>query len=332
MASNTIARARPDARTERYRKAEMALWQHYGLEPTERFIDLDSPPARLRVLEVGAGDPVLFIHGTVGPGSWAPFAKEFLGYRSLFLDRPGWGMSTPLDYGRGGYRSLIADVMKGVLDGLHLDTVAAVGHSIGDVWALGLAERHPSRVSRVVLLGGGPVVPEIEAPGFIKLLASPLGALLVRLPRNEKRERSMIRQSGHGVSLDAGLIPEQFIQFQVAQATETNAFRHERAMVRTLVGREGWKPGLAFSDSELGAISQPTLMVYGTADQTGSVDVWRRVMAALPNGELRVRDGAGHAVWLDDTRGVAGDVRRFLLSDEARGTDQPESPHDERAA
>ncbi len=86
-----------------------------------------------------------FSFTNLGPGSWASFAKEFPGYRGLFLDRPGWGMSTPLDYGRGDYRSLITGVMKGVLDGLHLDTVAAVGHSIGDVWALGLAERHPSR-------------------------------------------------------------------------------------------------------------------------------------------------------------------------------------------
>ncbi len=116
----------------------------------------------------------------------------------------------------------------------------------------------------------------------------------------------MIRQSGHGASADAGLIPEQFIRFQLARATETNAFRHERAMVHTLVGRKGWKPGLTFSDSELGAISQPTLMVYGTADQTGSVDVWRRVMAALPNGELQVRDGAGHAVWLTTHLGCWG--------------------------
>lgn len=32
-----------DPRIERYREAERALWSHYALEPTERFVQLDSP-------------------------------------------------------------------------------------------------------------------------------------------------------------------------------------------------------------------------------------------------------------------------------------------------
>jgi hypothetical protein len=36
-------------------ETERRLWQHYGLKPEERFLDLDAP-ARLRVLEVGSGE------------------------------------------------------------------------------------------------------------------------------------------------------------------------------------------------------------------------------------------------------------------------------------
>ena len=46
------------ARTEHYRCAERAFWDHHGLAPTERFVKVGSPPVRLRVQELGSGEPV----------------------------------------------------------------------------------------------------------------------------------------------------------------------------------------------------------------------------------------------------------------------------------
>jgi hypothetical protein len=50
-------------------------------------------------------------------------------------------------------------------------------------------------------MGGGPIVPDVGVPGFIRLLASPAGALMVRVPDTPGRLRSILRQSGHGASL-----------------------------------------------------------------------------------------------------------------------------------
>jgi hypothetical protein len=68
---------------ERYRRAEQALWRYYSVQPSERFVELDSPWARLRVLEVGSGEPVLFVHGTGGTGpDWAPLVGERPGFEN----------------------------------------------------------------------------------------------------------------------------------------------------------------------------------------------------------------------------------------------------------
>jgi hypothetical protein len=67
MTSSAIAASSADRRIERYRETERALWNHYDLEPTERFIELDSPAIRLRALEIGSGEPMLLVHGTAGP-------------------------------------------------------------------------------------------------------------------------------------------------------------------------------------------------------------------------------------------------------------------------
>jgi pimeloyl-ACP methyl ester carboxylesterase len=82
-----------------------------------------------------------------------------------------------------------------------------------------------------------------------------------------------------------------------------------------LRNRQGksYRPGLTFADAELAAIQHPTLHVYGTADHTaGAAEIWSRVADALPRGELRLVEGAGHMPWFDDSTRVAEEVRRFL--------------------
>ena len=314
MATTAIASTSASTRTERYRDAERKLWQHYGLQPDERFLELQSPAARLRVLEVGSGDPVLFLHGTVGLGAWASLISELPGYRAIVLERPGWGLSSAIDFTDQDYGTLVADVLREALDALELERAHVVAGSIGNVWALRLAARCPSRVGRVVLMGGGPIVSEAGVPGIIRLLASPAGALMVRLPDTPARVRSILRKSGHGPSLDDGRIPDEFVAWRVATGRDTDSMRHEREMIRAIVKGNSYRPGLTFADAELAAIPRPTLHMYGTEDPVGSVEIWTRVTGVPPRGELRLIDGAGHMPWFDDCSTVAEEVGRFLTS------------------
>ncbi len=304
-----------DARTQRYLDAERALWSRYGLEPNERFIELDRPAVRVRVLEVGSGPAVLFLSGTGGTGpSWGALVRELEGFRCLLIDPPNAGLSSRLDYAGREYRVAITEVLLGVIDALGIDRADVVGNSVGNVSALGMATAHPARVGRVVLLGAGPIPDGYRVPGILRAIASPLGALMIHLPPGRKGARSVLRQIGHGPSLDAGRIPAELIDWHVALDRDTETMRNEREMVQALVDwRAGrLRPGVTFEDGELAAIAQPTLLVYGTGDPTGTLDEFRRVVDLLPRGELRLVDGAGHIPWLDDARAVAGHVEGFL--------------------
>ena len=313
MATTAIAPSSANTPTERYLEAERSLWRHYGLEPHERIIELDAPAARLRVLEVGSGEPVLFIHGTVGPGGWASLIRELPGFRSIVLERPGWGLSSAIDFSGQDYGKLVAEVLRGALDELELEWAHLVGGSIGNVWALRLAAQHPSRVRRILLLGDGPIASDARVPGVIRLLASPAGTLMVRMPGNRSRLRSILRQSGHGPSLDDGRIPKEFLDWRLSLEKETESMRHERDMVCAIVKGKSYRPGLTFDAAELAAIRQPTLHVHGTSDETvGPAESWQRVTDALPHGELRLIDGAGHMPWFDHPDRVAEQVRTFL--------------------
>jgi pimeloyl-ACP methyl ester carboxylesterase len=247
--SDVIATGAADARANGYREAERGLWNYYGLTPSERFIEIGSPGPRLRVLEVGAGEPVLFVHGTIGP-AWPPLVRELSGFRCLMIERPGWGLSSPIDFSRYEYKRVVADLLRGALDALGLERTHVIGGSIGNVWALRLAQRHPSRVGRVVLLGEGPLLAEIQVPKIVKLIASPLGALMVRLRTKPKRVREdILRGAGRRRQPRAGRIPDVLVEWRAALGTHTHSMRHERAMVRAIVSAwSGWRPGLTFED------------------------------------------------------------------------------------
>ena len=259
------------ARTERYRRAERAFWDHHGLAPAERFVTVGSPPARLRVQELGSGEPVLFVHGTGGPGAYfAPLLAELHGFRCLVLDRPGWGLSAPVDFSGRPYRMVVAELLRETLDALGIDRACLVGGSIGSLWALRLAQAHPSRVDRLVLLGGGPLTAEIPVPTFIRLLRSPLGRLIIRVPEKPRMVAKQLAGVGHATGGEPGQVPAAFVDWRVAMTRETDWRRHERDMVRCVLGRGGFAPGFVLADDEVAGIAQPTLMVYGTADPVGS--------------------------------------------------------------
>ncbi len=304
-----------DSKVDRYRAAEAALWAHYGLAPTERVIDV--PGARLRVVEHGAGEPVLYIGGTGGTGPyWAPLVRELPNVRSLMLDRPGWGLSTPVDYSRQPYGPFVADLMRDTLDALGVERAHVVGASIGGLWALRFAQRHPSRAGHIVLLGAGPIVEakSLPVPSFLRLLSTPVGALIVRLPQKADRVRSILSGLGHGLSLDAGRIPEVFVDWRVSFENEIGAMRHERGMVRALVKGRDFRPGVRFDGAELRSITHPVLMVWGGADASADPEIYRRAISTLPGGSFQLVVGAGHMPWLDDPSGVGTTVREFLAS------------------
>ena len=265
--------------------------------------------------ELGSGEPVLFVNGTGGPGAYfAPLLGALHGFRCLVLDRPGWGLSAPVDFSGRPYRTVVAELLRETLDALGIDLACLVGGSIGSLWALRLAQAYPSRVNRLVLLGGGPLTAEIPVPRFIRLLRSPLGKVMIHVPEKPRMVAKQLAGLGHATGGQPGQVPASFVDWRLAMTRETDWRRHERDMIRCVLGRGGFVPGFVLADDEIAAITQPTLMVYGTADPAGSVDNWRRFADRLPQGELEVVEGGGHLVWYSDPVRVGARVARFLTN------------------
>jgi pimeloyl-ACP methyl ester carboxylesterase len=316
MDTSTARTSAPhDFRIHRYREAERVLWSQYGLRPTEYFVEVGSPRVRIRVVEVGSGPPLLFAHGTAGSGpAFAPLISELPNYRCIIFDRPGFGLSAPIHYSVESFGRTVADLQRDLLDALGIPSADIVGHSIGGLFALRLAQQHPERVRRIVLLGAGPIVDAAGVPPIIRIIASPLGALFVRLIGRPGATRAMLRGNGHGPSLGDGRIPAAWVEWRTSVSRDTDSMRNERAMVRAIVAGSRYRPGLTMTEPELGAIPHPALMLHGTREPVGGPSVWTYVMGAIPNGRLSIVDGAGHMVWLDEPVRVAREMQSFLTA------------------
>lgn len=117
---------------------------------------------------------VLAIHGiTANSRSWAAVARELPGVRVIAPDLRGRGASgtLPAPY---DFASHVADLIA-VLDDAGVESVVVVGHSMGAFVAAALADRHPDRVSALVLVDGGVPLPTVDDP------AAALGPAMQRL-------------------------------------------------------------------------------------------------------------------------------------------------------
>src|SRR6476646_9545146 len=138
----------------RFRATEGRVAAANGLDVTERWVDIASPPVRVRLLESGIGDPVLFINGISAPGiGMAPLAGRLPWRRHLLIDLPGHGLSPPYLWQGAPVREQAVNVIAGVLDGLGIDQVALVGNALGGLFSLWFALDRPKRVARAVIVG-----------------------------------------------------------------------------------------------------------------------------------------------------------------------------------
>jgi 2-hydroxy-6-oxonona-2,4-dienedioate hydrolase len=302
---------------ERYREAETKLWNSVGLSPTDKRVHLEHGDVDVRVQEVGEGPPVLFIHGASNSGtSWAGLIARLPEFRSLILDRPGCGLSDPLGMifeDAASLASFSDTLVTDVLDALDLESAHLVATSYGGYAALRAAAAHPGRVERMVIFGWTMGAANPRLPAFMRFVSIPsIGRLFTRLPVNEQAVRMMFKRIGLRQALEAGRVPQEVIDCYVALLRHTDTMRNELEVGRWTMTRKGLAEGIVLPPTLLSKIQAPTYFLWGDEDPFGSPDVARDLVKHIPNAELEILPGTGHAVWLDDPDHAANVTTSFL--------------------
>jgi pimeloyl-ACP methyl ester carboxylesterase len=252
---------------------------------------------QIHVIEAGEGPPLVLLHGS-GPTSlmFLPLIERLTGLRAIAVDRPGFGLSDPIDLPLPRYREAVIEYLDSILDALGLDQTSLLGSSIGGTWAVWYALAHPNRLRRLVLLGAPPLLPGTRVPPVLRLIFAPRVAeyLSRRTPWTAKSVVDHMAVMGEG---DTILNYPHQIEALVAGGRDPLAAAAGLAEHRVYITPFGFRRALKMQREELQQLTAPTLLIWGEHDPLGSAKTARGIADALPHAHLEMLP-AGHGPWL----------------------------------
>lgn len=265
---------------------------------------------RTQLLQLGAGPPLLLVHGGLGDAfAWAPILEPLSqSHRIMAIDLPGHGLADPFDYRGVDLLDLARRFLNDVLDAVRLDSVQIVAHSVGSLWSVVFALGHATRVSRLVLLGAPAGIRRPNIPIEMRLLGLPIvgQSLGRRLMSNPTREGS--RQFwGQVLVRHPERVDDALLDADVA-SSRRNLDSH-LSLVQRLVDAGGLRRELILGDrwKQLGV---PTDLVWGENDAFLSPSAATPLVDTNPSIRLHRIPDAGHLVWIDQPDGVITEIQR----------------------
>lgn len=252
----------------------------------------------------GAGEPVLFLHGTAASSHLWHAVVPLMppGHRFVVIDQLGCGRSDRPD---GDPLTAESHALRAIalMDDLGIEQACIVGHAAGGAVATAIALSAPWRVSRLALLnavafddwtrGAAPVARLLARLSIGRLLGAPVlagfahGAMLRGFADRERGRHT----------LDQFLLP-------YAQRLGVDALVAQLRAMRDL--------GVAELGARLAAIKHPTSIVWGADDPWLSPSIGTRLAEEIADATLDVIPGACHFTPIDAPERVAAQLTALL--------------------
>ena len=239
-----------------------------------------------------AGEPMLFLPAYAD--SWFSYSRVLAllagRYHAYALDQRGHG-----DSERPACCYTIDDFAADAvafLDAVGVERVTVVGHSGSAFTARQVAETHPERLRRLVLIGSPVSLVGNEA---VLAFQATVHALEDPVPASFARE---FQAGAAHVSL-----PEAFLEGLVAESLKLPA----------RVWRDALDGVVAFDDTtDLGRVAAPTLLIWGAHDALVSREEQRRLEKAIPDARLIAYPETGHCPHWERPERVTADLDAFM--------------------
>jgi len=250
--------------------------------------------------DVGAGRPVLFIHGS-GPGvsAWANWrlvlpevakdrrviAPDMVGFG--FTDRPA-GIRYDMD-------TWVTQALD-VLDALDLPQADVVGNSFGGALALALACRHPQRVRRLVLMG---------SVGVPFAITEGLDTVWGYAPGFENMRRIM-----DWFAFDRALVTDELARLRYEASIRPGFQESFGAMFPA--PRQRWVDAMCSPEAAIRALPHETLVVHGRDDRVIPLSTSLTLASWVPKAQLHVFGQCGHWTQIEHAARFNQLIRNFF--------------------
>jgi 3-oxoadipate enol-lactonase len=241
----------------------------------------------------------------VGRWGWEPVADRLARrFQVITIDNRGIGAS---DTPPGHYSTrVMADDVLAVLDDAGIQQASVVGTSLGGMIAQELALAHPERVDRLVLVA---TIPGGSRSRPMPLATTYLFAWAPLMTSQAKLQQFVHTTLGPETLRRRPKVARRLAARKLAHPQSPHAWRAqtEAGMLFNPLGRQR-------------RITQPTLVVQGTADRVVAPGNAEVLAGLLPNASVQRFDGAGHLLYWEQPKRFVRVVADFL-------TDPPSAAH-----
>lgn len=262
---------------------------------------------RLSVEVVGSGPDVILIPGFGSSREvWRAEATRLAPTHRVHLVQLAGFAGEPWSHGDGAFVQPVVDALAAYIEVADLNHPAVIGHSMGALEALMLAQQHPDLVGRVMSVDSLPFFSALYGPTATAESARPFAdqAAASILNADEVSFRAGQVQTAAGLVRDPATRTEM-VDWSMASD------RHAMAAAIRDVMTTDTRPGLA-------AMTTPVWAVYA-ADADGGTPatmadaMWAGQYADLPGVTLIRVDGSRHFIMADQPAQFAAIVDRFLV-------------------
>lgn len=250
--------------------------------------------AKIHYLEAGSGPAVILVHGLGGDATnWAPTIGPLSQkYRVIVPDQIGFGKSDkPLINYRVG---TLVDFLDGFYKELKLDRASLVGNSLGGWTVAAFAIAHPEKVDRLVL---------VDAAGFAVTGDLDPKVLNGLNPSTREAVKQMLPLVFHNTQMFASdAAVDSFFARRVGAGDGYTIQRFIDSIIR----------GEDVLDKKLGAIKQPTLVLWGREDGLTPLAMGERFKKEINGSQLFIIEKCGHVPQLEKSAEFNTALIKFL--------------------
>ncbi len=266
--------------------------------------DVSTRGVRIRVNQIGAGPPVLLLHGLFTSSLafddiLSPLAQSF---HVITVDLPAFGESEKPPPARFSFSvESCSEVVADVIAALGVGRCHLIGHAIGGSVALTLAAEHPEFVDHLVLVA--PWIHPHPLPRLMRLVLLPvIGSFSFKQLLSRRTFRAFFHQH---VYAPGHAVPPARIDRYYDALNSPPAREGAHAFLASMIDT---RPSIA----RLARIKSPTLVVWGRSDALLSPQAAPRIVRQIANARLEYVD-SGHSPHEEAPGEFVNVVDRFLV-------------------
>jgi pimeloyl-ACP methyl ester carboxylesterase len=202
----------------------------------------------------------------------------------------------------------MADVVEMLAAKLGIERFAVAGNSMGGHVAMRYAIKYPARVSALIPIGSGGVIPPNmpDPPAFFYIVRTPVLREFLRLIPTRPITEGTLKASFVNQALVTNEMVDRYWELNREAAIRVATRKRFR------MGLDYWMGEDRFMRANLPKLSVPTLVMWGRQDKLVPVETAEIIKGLVPGAQSAVYDDGGHILQEDLAERSAADVRAFL--------------------